>query len=220
MRVVLGITTTALICFTSFNVLAEHSNWYVTADAGLAFQSETDWFIFGSDPFVGGPESWHREPAKFNTGYRADFHVGRRLTNGFSLELETGIVENTLANPEGIFFGDVQVVDLYQCPLLLNLCYETPRWHGLALSAGAGAGASAFMIDGTAPGDHENSFDASFALQGTAGVNYRICRNMNFGIVYKCLYAQEYDFRLGPGISNKLENLFNHSVALQLTWKL
>src|SRR5689334_15472481 len=91
-RIAYGIAAAALAFLTSVEARADQSNWYLTSDAGLAFQSQVDWMIFGSDPFVGGPESWNRRPAKFNTGYRADLHVGRRLTNGFSLELETGIV--------------------------------------------------------------------------------------------------------------------------------
>lgn len=197
------------------------SQWYFAADGGVAWEQSLNWQIYGIEAFhFYESPAWRRFHAKFDPGYRADVRFGRQFTNGLSLEFETGVAKNSLANPDEIFFGKVNV-DLYQIPLMVNLIYHIPAWHRLRPFAGVGFGAGAAIIQGDdrgKPADSETRFDASFAMQAIGGLEYRIGRSLDLDLSYKCFYAQEYAWTFGPDIPQRIRDSFNHSVVASVCW--
>jgi opacity protein-like surface antigen len=192
-------------------------DWYFAGDAGLALQQTVDWKSY---PTFFGEPIWTSSRAKFDPGYRLSLRAGRQFTNGFSVEFETGVIQNSLANSSDLFANRVNL-DLYQIPILLNAKYKFGTWHGFSPYVGVGVGASISIVDGEAfapprPPEHSVRDDATLALQGTVGLNYQLGRHVNLEVLYKCLYAQQYDWVFPGGAEKMVNDSLNHEIGLGL----
>lgn len=207
-----------ILILTSWSSLQAQTNrtWYVAADAGVALEQSATWATF---PSLFG-DGWTRVHARFDPGYRVDLRMGHQFTNGLSLEFETGVMDNSMANASELFLDPSVQMDVYQIPLLLNGVYNFGTWHGLSIFVGLGAGASISLLDASAleagTRVHHLRYDPTLAVQGLAGLRYQVRRNVSIDLLYKCFYAQNYDWILGGIVHEQLKNSLNHQIGVGL----
>jgi OmpA-OmpF porin, OOP family len=148
---------------------------------------------------------------QFDPGVRVGFAGGYQVTEWFSAEFETGVMENRIRSITGAdyvdnaYFGNV--------PLLVNAKLQLPNPSRFTPYIGGGAGGAVSFLD--VDGIRMNgvrlqgdSADAVFAWQGFAGVRYAINPWMGLSLEYHYFAADspnwEADFVHGPVVNNSL----------------
>jgi len=152
---------------------------YLSGDAGAAFtQSVYD----KSDATT----------LTFNPGYRADLALGYNINDSWAVELESGVIGNSVDEFRGGPLSRFhQSVDLYQVPLLAKVIYNINTKSAFVPYLGAGAGGVASIFDFNDVGVKKSDTDFTFAYQAEAGLKYLLSKNISIGIGYKFIAAGE-----------------------------
>ena len=159
------------------------SPFYIDAGLGLAIQQDAE---IQNSPFGNSGD------VQFDPGLRADIHLGYKLNHSFSVELETGVIWNTVNNfrtPGGDNKASTQGynADLYELPLLANFVYR-PLHGAFQPFIGIGGGGAATMFDAANIPLFANHFsvtDWTFAYQAEVGFSYAVSRSVKLGLAYE-----------------------------------
>jgi hypothetical protein len=184
----------ALACLAVANARAADTGFFLNADLGASF-------IQGLPAGVDG-----------STGVRFSFVPGYRLYSGVAGELSVQFDTGVIWNPYSIKWGFHSVDgDIYQLPVLGGLEYAFHAGKGFVPYIGAAGGGvynerdfSETYRDFYLGAGSKNGFYG--AVQGMAGIRYRINDFTDLGLGYKYLAS------FGPGS----DTLGNHSVSLTL----
>jgi opacity protein-like surface antigen len=165
-----------------------------------------------------GVYSLGRPKIKLDPGVRFDLAGGYMFNESLSLELETGLVYNSIKEidfsasaPFGAYTYAWNVNgDLYQVPILANLVYTFNTKSQWKPFLGAGVGGVESIMD-----LHSKSYsDFQFAYQAMAGIAYEVNKNLNIGISYKFLGTLDHNFS-----DFKTDGTMTHAFVAQLTYK-
>lgn len=184
---VLKLTLTVVLLLVSTHRSFAGESFYTAADAGLNFLTGGRW-AEGS-------------PLRFDTGYRVSVVLGYSVTTNWSLELETGVLRNTAANPEEFAFGVAvpQELNLLQVPVLIDAVYR-PSWGSkFKPFFGLGAGCTLGNLEVINPAfsfypTSQDSWDVAGAAQAMAGIELPITRRWDVRLAYRALFTTGYDF--------------------------
>ena len=166
---------------------------YLNVDAGVAIEKDI------TSKTTGGKIS-------FDPGVRFGVSGGYRFNESVALELETGLIYNSIDKVGGVpltVFG--QNADWYQVPILANVIYHIPiadKFHAF-VGAGAGAVVSTVNIE-SGPFSMDDS-DVTFGYQILAGVTYAINEKMDVGVGYKFLGTADHEFDSFVGLNDSTQ---------------
>jgi opacity protein-like surface antigen len=181
------------------------SHVYLTGDLGAAFQQAVR--IKGADLI------------DFHNGVRGDVAIGYRANSWFAVELASGAIWNSGDKIGGVTFSSFGAgLDLYQIPIMGNVVFSTPSWHGFKPYLGAGVGGVAAMLDFQRPLGTIQDTDFTFSYQAFAGLNYQVCKHVDLGVGYKFLLTEDHSWAQN-GVTLQTEGTGTHSVTASLTWK-
>jgi OOP family OmpA-OmpF porin len=142
----------------------------------------------------------------FDTGYYVGGFVGYKFDNGIRAEFEASFRENSL----DFVFGQTALfrgtVDHRALSGMVNVLYDFDLGQDLALSLGAGVGASRVSF-ANAPGFADGR-DVVFAYQGIAELEYMIDSNVGIFGGYNYFVADNWDIDGGQ------EDYIAHTVKL------
>jgi len=192
---------------------ADANNWYFNADAGGNFVQDIRLRI------VEGHAEGHAN-VSFDPGMRLDLSGGYKLSESFALELETGFTYNQIHKFAGRSVSSDN--NLYQVPILLNVAYShalNNKWS-IYGSLGAGAGIDTLDFRSANPLDirHGSDTDCTLDYQASLGVKYAISQNCDLGLGYKFFGTTENEWKI-KGVTRKTDEVFNHSILLNFTYK-
>jgi len=181
------------------------SHVYLTGDLGAAFQQAVR--IKGADLI------------DFHNGVRGDVAIGYRANSWFAVELASGAIWNSGDKIGGVTFSSFGGgLDLYQIPIMGNVVFSTPSWHGFKPYLGAGVGGVAAMLDFQRPLGSIRDTDFTLSYQAFAGLNYQVCKHVDLGVGYKFLLTEDHNWAQN-GVTLQTEGTGTHSVTASLTWK-
>ena len=214
-------TAGALVLLAATSGHAQSADkFYVNVDGGVAFQSDVA--IKGGTGFVGPGGD-----IKFDTGFRAGAELGYKLNRSFALELETGVIVNSI-NQVGIQkLSDVSAsAQLDEIPLLLNCVYSFPLKGHFKPYIGVGAGMMIGIFDGSKipgsyfPGQSQSYNDTEyvFAYQAEAGLKYSVSKHIDLGLAYKFVGTTDYSWSANS-INLKTDGTMTHSIEATITWR-
>lgn len=221
---------------------------YFTVDVGAALLQESS---TGNLDLQGAldtlPGFNPGDEIEFDPGVRVGLHGGYRLSDSWSVELETGVIWNSVDRLAGVGTGSrlngvspdatitaswYEDAELYQIPILANLQYDVsfaPRWSAY-VAGGAGAvlglfhlGESSSRVAGDAvlevtERDADEDWDMVFGYQAKAGVRFAVSPRSDLDLSYKFLGTLGYDWELdGDGLGT--HPLRNHAVLLSYTFR-
>src|SRR5437867_8113428 len=155
------------------------SNFYVTGGVGPALTLDTDVKEFF------GPTSGAK--VRFDTGVRFSVAGGYQFKDWLAVELETGLIYNSVDRVTGSSNADFSVSHV---PFLANVVCQCPRMAPIVPYAGVGAGFAASVIDidsftlGTTTVTGSES-DIVFAYQAFIGARYELNERMGVSFTYK-----------------------------------
>jgi opacity protein-like surface antigen len=155
----------------------------------------------------------------FDTGVRVDVIPTYQWNEYLSLDFNTGFIWNNtdkVSGPGGTFSVDG---DQWQFPFLVDVNFRFPTKFGLIPFIGGGGGgvyaiANVDKVNGDTVNDSDD--DIFGAVQGVAGIEYKIDEKFSVGIVYKYLYMFTEETVVFPGGSVSSDNTRTHSVSLSL----
>jgi opacity protein-like surface antigen len=203
-------------CITS-RATGWKDNLYIHTDIGPSFIQDATTHVRGFS--VGSPfEGKGRFEA--DPGIRGDLSLGYNLNKSWAVELESGAIWNP---------GPSSVDEFYQIPVLLKGLYQVNLNDSWNLYCGAGAGA-VVSINQTLifePGLFHTPFrvedtDTALGYEAEAGIKYVPAPHLEIGLGYKFLGVDGYNYHFQGEtlISNvRMDELFNHTALLSLTWK-
>ena len=189
--------------------------FYLNADVGIFHQQEA--VIHGT--------FGTRTSVSYNPGVRTDMILGYRLNKSWSVELETGLLWNTIHEGDGMPLQPPGTTfDTFTFPALTKIAYEIPATKNLKLHLGCGIG-GAFSIAnihrGQFIGDADISArDFSLAYELEAGVRLQLAKSVSIGAAYKFLSVSDQEWSF-PALSNRLsiDETFTHAVVVGVTWR-
>ena len=159
----------------------------------------------------------------FDPGTRTDFIFGFQVAPPVSLELETGVIWNSLRTGNGLFISTIaDRGDMYQVPVLANVVYRIPLCPHAWAYIGGGAGGVATELDyhHTVEFRHANDTDFTFAYQGMCGIKYAVAPNMEVGLGYKFLGTLSHTwFNNDPILLTQTDPAYSHSFLASFTWR-
>jgi len=187
-------------------------NLYLGADAGGAFQQNA--VMTQSVGHAG------RQTTTFNSGIRGDITVGYNLDKSWAVELESGIIWNSVDKIGVVSLSSIdQSIDTYSVPILANVIYKVPTGNAWTPYFGVGAGGLADSGDFRVGTTHYYDSTFTFAYQAKAGVDYALTKNASVGIAYKFLGTPNQRFYLsGMNDHLKLDGIYTHAVVASFTW--
>lgn len=194
-----------LVVFASVLQAAEGFGPYFRLEAGPSI--EQDIRLKSIDGFA-TPDA----KIKLDPGARFNLVGGYSFYDWFAVEAEAGMLYNSLnklTGPAGE--SDIEDINLWQVPFLINVVFTLPLRSPIKPYIGVGGGELWSMAEGP---DVRSDDDFALAYQGQAGVNYFINEQMDIGLGYKFLAAQ--DHHIGDF---KTKETYNHSLLLQFTFK-
>jgi opacity protein-like surface antigen len=192
------------------------SKWYFRTDLGASLPMETDLEEFLDLDPAGEAE------IEFDAGMRLGVAGGYRITPWLALELESGVLFNSINDTD----GDSVDASLTQVPFMGNLvvqCNNFNRWVPF-IGVGAGGvssvldideridtGAGILLVKGT-------DADVVFAYQAFAGVRYELNDRMGVGLVYRFMGAQGASWDVendgaGEDLEIAFDDVFTHSIS-------
>lgn len=178
---------------------------YLSADIGAAFQQALR--IRGGDLI------------DFHNGVRGDVALGYQVKEWVALELQTGVVWNTGDKIGGTTLSSFGGrMDLYQVPILGNVIFSTPAWHGLKPYIGGGFGGTAGTLHFERPLGSIRNTDFVFSYQAMGGLNYEISEHIEIGVGYKYLQTDNHDW-IENGVTLQTQGTGTHSVTASFCWK-
>jgi opacity protein-like surface antigen len=186
-------------------------NLYLGADAGGAFQQNA---VMTQSTLSG------RRTTTFNPGIRGDITVGYNLDKSWAVELESGIICNSIDKIGVVSLSSIdQSFDTYSVPILANVVYKVPTGNAWTPYFGVGVGGLADSVDFRSGTTHYYDSTFTFAYQAKAGVDYALTKNISVGIAYKFLGTPNQRFYLS-GINDhlKLDGIYTHAVVASFTW--
>ena len=189
-------------------ITAQASNWYVSGDVGGALQQD----IFDKSD-VGN--------LSFDPGVRADVILGYKLNDSLAVELESGIVWNSVDALRGVPLSAAnQSADLYQIPILLNGTYHFQSGKFIYyIGGGVGGAASIFDLTSRSVGPNGSDVDFTFAYQAEAGIKYMINDRASIGIGYKFLGTLSHSWDI-EYFNLKTDPTYTHAIFASINWSL
>lgn len=192
------------------------SKWYFRADLGASLPMETD-----LEEFLGlDPEGDVR--IDFDAGLRLGLAGGYRITPWLGLELESGVLFNSINDADG---GSVDA-SLTQVPFMGNLVVQCNNFERWVPFVGVGAGGVSSILDidervavgGGTLTVEGNDADFVFAYQAFAGVRYEFNDRMGVGLIYRFMGTQgpSWDVEsddFGDDLKIALDDVFTHSIS-------
>ncbi|HEY4414999.1 MAG TPA: OmpW family outer membrane protein [Verrucomicrobiae bacterium] len=193
-------------------------HFYMNVDGGVAFQDNTE--------IRSGSINSSSGDLHFDTGFRVGLEAGYQFNNYFALELESGIIRNTI-NAIGLQQLSSVGADasLDQVPLLVNGIFTIPLKGPIKPYIGVGVGAMAGIfsssgVPGSGPGSNPkyNDTDITFTYQAEAGIKYAICRRLELGLAYKFIGTTDHSWH-DNNINMKTDGSLTHAIVASLTWQ-
>ena len=183
---------------------------YLNADVGAALQQNTQ-FHQSMAP---------TQDATFNPGIRADMDLGYNLDDTWAVELETGVIWNSINNVGGVKLDSIsQSLDIYTIPLLANVIYKFPTDGSWTPYVGMGVGGVVSVADfGNATGDSSDT-DFTLAWQAEAGLKYALTKNVSIGVAYKyfnTLNQRWFFSNINDHV--KFDGVHIHAIVASVTW--
>lgn len=218
---------TAKYCLAAGGVLflaagydrAESTNpWYLDVGTGAAITQNPS--VRPSSLGSGG-----LPPMRLDTGIRGRIDLGYQMCPCWAVELETGVIWNSVNSIAGNPVDQGASADLYQVPMLAKLVYKP--WHGKFqpyISAGCGGAASTIDMSNISNASQINIYEPSFgatdfgfAYQGEAGFKYKLSHNFDVGLAYEFMGTTDHNWS-DHGLSLNTSGLLSHSIEVALTW--
>ncbi len=213
---VLAIAGTLSLAATA-NCAEQASKTYLNLDFGISLQQT-----------VNGKDNTGADIGKveFDPGFRGDVVFGYKLSDSFAVELETGVLANSITSIAGNQLSDFgATADIYQIPLLVNVVYQIPLKCALKPYVGVGVGGAATILQGESVplfGFTSNSsysdVDFTFAYQAVAGFKYAINKNIDIGIAYKFIGTTEHQWS-DAGVVFNADGTMAHTIVASFVWK-
>ena len=221
---------------------------YFTIDAGPAFLQDSETGNLDlQTAFAELPDRSPGDEIEFDPGIRFGLHGGYRLLDFLSVELESGVIWNSVdrlgglgagshfseSSPDAMITGTwYEDADLFQIPILVNLQYDfsfAHRWSAY-VAGGVGAILGVFRlgegntrVSGDAVLDvtereADEDLDVVFGYQAKAGVRFAIDVSSDIDLSYKFLGTTGYDWEL-DGDRLRTHPLRNHAITLSYTFR-
>jgi len=175
--------------------------------------------------------------ASFRPGIRGDVSLGCQLNQSWSVELETGLIWNSVTELNGSsrsgrgggtnFPGIGPLIifangDLYQIPLLANVNYHLSLKRGWISRFGAGAGGVASVLELYSPRNAQMvrgaDADFTFAYQAETGVSYVITPRAAVDLDYKFFGTLDHHWNYGGKLLSS-GPIFTHAFLLSFRWE-
>jgi opacity protein-like surface antigen len=216
MKNALGMTMAGTTLLLAANAVQAQSanNWYWDVRAGVALPQDT---AIKSSPYGGGGD------IDFDAGLHVGVALGYRLSPSVAMELETGVLWNSVNEINGNNFSNVGgSADFYQIPVLANVVY-TPLHGAFSPFIGVGVGEVTAIFDSShlplfGPGTGYSDTDFVFAYQATAGFKYAVNERLDLGLAYQFLDAARNDWS-DHGVPFETGDVRTHSIMATLTWR-
>jgi opacity protein-like surface antigen len=198
-------------CIVALGSVCARAQIYFDLGAGAAFKHDVSVKELGGTPLTA-------TKFEFDPGYRVDLAVGYPVHPVMSVELQTGVVQNSVSAARSggsrVRFKDFGVqFDLYQVPILANVVYRPELRSPLQPFVGAGAGGIVHVGRVKGFGVTDTETDLTFGYQASAGVTYAINHEADLGLVYRFLGGTDVDL----GGTVKTRSPLTHSIGLVLT---
>lgn len=192
---------------------------YVDVAAGPAFAQNP---TIQSSPYTGGT-------LDLNTGVRGDVVLGYKICHSFAVELNSGIIWNSVDSINGNVLSTVGgSADLYQVPLMANCIYKIPIKGHFKPFVGAGVGAVVGFFESSSvpglyfpgPGGSKdfNATDTVFAYQAEVGFEYLLGKHARLGLAYKFLGTTGYNWNANNS-PLKTDGIITHAVTASFGWR-
>ena len=191
--------------------------FYVNVDGGAAFQNDVT-----IDPAINGPGN----TIKFDTGFRAGAELGYNINRSFAVELEVGIIRNTInqaGNQPLSSYG--ANAELNEIPLLVNGIYTFQLKGDFKPYVGVGVGMMAGILNSskvTGLSSNNNptydGTDYTFAYQAELGFKYLLNKHINLGLAYKFTGTTDHSWT-DNNINLKTDGTMTHSIEATFTWR-
>lgn len=197
----------ALTLINAINLKAEviQERAYLGFDGGVALQQEVT---------IKAPAG--SVNATFDPGFRIGIRGGYQLWEELSLELESGLIYNSMDKISGVSLSSVGAsAELYQVPIMANAIYSFTLQEPFSFYAGGGLGAVVSDFRASAFGSSGNSWDTTFGYQLMAGFKYAFDTGWELNLGYKFLGTTGHD--LGSGL--KTDGTGTHSILAGFTYK-
>jgi opacity protein-like surface antigen len=187
------------------------SSGYLEVDGGGVIAPD-----FTLTSFAG--TSLHGAKASLDPGSRFDILGGWQLARDFSVELNSGVLFNSVDKVGG-FPISPDHFDIWQTPLMVNLVYTIPTDSPFKIYFGGGGGGVFTSIDYrlTYYG-HIRDTDATFGYQALAGVKYQIGDHMEIGVGYKFMGTANHSWSDG-GIDITANAILSHAILATFTFQ-
>ncbi len=209
--------SSSLLTLDARAALWQADNLYMNVDAGAVFQQDATL----KQSINGGPVS--SASATFDTGFRGDVTLGYNLNNAWAVELETGVIWNSVDKVGGVKLDSLnQRLELYQIPILVNAIYKIPTSGHWTPYFGVGAGGVVNISDASFPGG-SGATEFTFAYQAEAGVNYAFSKRCSANLAYKFFGTLDpswnWTLPAGGGTDHgTISGVYTHSLVAGITW--
>jgi opacity protein-like surface antigen len=191
------------------------SNWYFRGDLGPSFAMETD-----VEDFLGTVDGGEVE---FDPGLRMGVAGGYRITPWLAVELESGVLFNSVNEVEGESID----ASLTQVPFMGNVVIQCNNFNRLVPFVGAGAGGVSSILDIDERFDvgggtlfiEGNDADVVFGYHVFGGVRYEFNERMGVGVIYRFMGVQNASWDVedafgGEDLEIALDDVFTHSISV------
>lgn len=201
------ITLLSTVCAVAFAGTVQAKGWYVGLEAGVSSVADTDADFRSTSA---GVTTFAYEPVgRFDNGWAVMATLGYEL-HGWRIEGELAWRSND--KDQFTIPALPSTGSLDELSAMYNVTYELPLSDGLGVSLGGGAGLDYAMLDIAGLDDA----DLNIAIQGIAGINYRIASDTELTLAYRYMSVldPEFEERSDPGTVIRFENLAKHALTL------
>jgi opacity protein-like surface antigen len=209
-----GISSTVMLA-AALAARGETTPWYVRADLGGTIAGDTELKEFFG-PGTGGGK------VTFDPGVRFSYGGGYRVTDFFALEVQSGVMVNSIKSISGATTDDAAFSNV---PLLFNLRFEGSDERRWSPYFGGGLGPCASIINiqridigGTIVKGSQS--DVVFAYQAFAGLRYRITDHIGLALEYHFLGSTQPSWD-GHAVSGQMRfgGVETHAASLAFDYR-
>jgi outer membrane protein OmpA-like peptidoglycan-associated protein/opacity protein-like surface antigen len=173
----------------------ERHGWYVNMEAGWVHVGDTGL------PGVPGYQS-----IEYQSGWGAILGFGHSFHDNFRLEFEAGYRNNDADEYNNVIAVDGELTEY---SAMLNAVYDAPIAQRWLLNLGVGVGIDNVRYDDNISRDDS---DTKGAVQGIAGITYRLSDHWDMAVTYRYLWVDNPEFTIG-GVRTEMD-LSKHNVML------
>jgi OmpA-OmpF porin, OOP family len=188
-KILVGTVAASALMLTAnaANAGAERHGWYTSLEAG--------WVHVGDTGLPGVPGY---QAIEYQSGWGALLSFGHSFHEHFRMEFEAGYRNNDMDQHNNIPAIDGELTEY---SAMLNAVYDAPIASRWVLNLGAGVGIDNVRYDDSVGRDDT---DTKGAVQGIAGITYRLSDHWDMAVTYRYLWVDNPEFTIS-GVRTEMD---------------